>query len=402
MKRFQRRPVDRKGLSEVDHRALKSVAVQFFVNGAVVASYIPRLPEIRDELGVSLASIGLVLAAATGTGVAGSVVQASVISALGTRRAMIVSSSVLIIGLVFVGFAWSVLTLVLALSIVAISDVVTDVAMNMQGSALSARRSVPVVNRLHGLWSVGTVVGGVVASVLSALNVPLMVHLIAAGVVLAIVLVYVGGGLLSTDDGLLSNDVASRTTMGGRSVGRVVVLFVALGAAAIIPEMITSDWAAFRLADDLSASNGVAGIGFVAFTTGMVSGRFGADAVVARLGANRVLRAATALTATGTLIAMTVPVVAVSLVGLLVTGLGVSVMFPQLYDAAVRSSRSKSALGALTAGSRTALLAGPLIVGGLADSGGTSVGIAIAIVTIPAALVVLVLSTRLAAQPATS
>ena len=46
--------------------------------------------------------------------------------------------------------------------------------------------------------------------------------------------------------------------------------------------MVNSDWSAFRLTDDLGTSEGVAGLAFVAFTTGMV-GRFGGDAAVARL-----------------------------------------------------------------------------------------------------------------------
>ena len=145
---------DRRGLSKVEHRALQSVAVQFFVNGAVLASYIPRLPEIRDALDLTLTSIGIILAVATGTGIVGSVVQAPLISRLGTKHAMTISSLVLVFGLAGIGLANGVVFLIIALAVVSISDVVTDVAMNMAGSALSARRSVPVINRLHGLWSV--------------------------------------------------------------------------------------------------------------------------------------------------------------------------------------------------------------------------------------------------------
>ncbi len=384
----------------MEHRALKSVGVQFFVNGAVVASYIPRLPEIRDDLGVSISAIGVILAVATGMGMIGSALQAPVITAVGTRRAMTFASLTLVAGLAFVGVAPNVWTLILALAIVAVSDVITDVAMNMQGSALSAKRTVPVVNRLHGLWSVGTVIGGIIAAISAALSVPLAVHLIAAAAVLGIVLVYVAQGLLHTDENLLGDDVASRSTDGGPAARRVVVTFVLLGGAAIVPEMITSDWAAFRLADDLATSNGTAGLGFVFFTIGMVIGRFSADSVVLRLGASRVLRFATAIAAVGTVIAMLIPVVPVTLAGLVITGLGISVMFPQLYDLAVRSRRSKSALGGLTAGSRASLLMAPLVVGGLAGNGGLQVGVAVAVVTIPASLLVLALSRRVAKEPA--
>lgn len=389
------------GLTEVEHRALKSVFVQFFVNGAVVASYIPRLPEIRDQLDLSLPRIGLILAVTTGIGVLGSVIQAPIISTFGTRRAMTVASLVLVLGLASVGFAVNTTALVIALSVVAISDVVTDVAMNMQGSSLSARRSSPVVNRLHGLWSLGTVVGGVASSLAASAGVSLQTHLIVASVVLAGALAYVAPGLLPTDDGLLGSGSADEGAASpSKSALMVVLLFIALGGAAIVPEMLTSDWAAFRLADDLGAANGTAGLGYVAFTAGMVAGRFCADAIVDQHGPSRVLRIATGLTAVGTALAMITPFISVTLVGLVVTGLGVSVMFPQIYDAAVRSHVSKGALGGLTAGSRGALLLAPIIVGNLADTDALSVGVSVATLTLPAAVLVLVLSREVSKGPA--
>lgn len=378
-------------MTEVEHRALKSVYVQFFVNGAVVASYVPRLPEIRDQLNVTLPGIGLILALTTGVGVIGSLLQAPAISTFGTRRAMTASSLVLVLGLASVGLANTTATFVIALSVVAISDVITDVAMNIQGSSLSARRASPVVNRLHGLWSLGTVVGGVASSVAASAGVSLRAHLVVAALVLAAALVYVAPGLLASDAGLLGSEEQDPTVV-RQPAPMIVALFLALGGAAIMPEMLTSDWAAFRLADDLEAANGTAGLGYVAFTIGMVVGRFQADAFVERHGPNFVLRCATGLTAVGTLVAMTTPFIIVTLIGLSITGLGVSVMFPQIYDAAVRSRVSKGALGGLTAGSRGALLLAPIAVGNLADIEGLSVGVAVMVMTLPATVIVLVLS----------
>jgi len=63
------------------------------------------------------------------------------------------------------------------LAVLAFLDVVIDIAMNMQGSVLSARRATPVMNRLHGMWSVGTVVSGSAAAAMAAQSVPLLWHL---------------------------------------------------------------------------------------------------------------------------------------------------------------------------------------------------------------------------------
>ena len=278
----------------------------------------------------------------------------------------------------------------IVLGLLHIGDVVVDVSMNVQGSLLSARRNTPVMNRLHGMWSLGTVVGAIVASVMAAFNVDLRTHLIGAALVLVAAVAYVAPGLLREDEGILEPATATSSTT--RSV---VVAFIVLGGAAILPEMINSDWAAFRLADDLGASAGLAAVAYVAFTSGMVTGRFLGDTAVARLGSATVLRRATILAAVGTLIATTIPATAAVFVGLFIAGLGVSVMFPQLYDAAAQSSQSTSALGGLTAGTRIMLLVAPLAVGFLADTDALTVGAAIAIVTIPGALLVWLLSARL-------
>ena len=134
----------------------------------------------------------------------------------------------------------------------------------------------------------------------------------------------------------------------------------------------------------------------------MVIGRFAADSIVSRMGSDVVLRVATLLAAVGIVLAMVIPIPTLALVGLNLAGLGVSVMFPQLYDMAVRSGRSNRALAGLTAGSRIALLATPLLVGFLAGSGGFTVGAAVVVTTIPAALVVLSLTQRLQVGTAVS
>lgn len=382
------------GLNATEQRALRAVAVQFWVNGAVVASYIPRLPGIRDELGIDLATIGTVIAVATGAGLLGSIGVGPAIDRYRTKRVLLGGASVLVLALPLVSLVTSAWALLLVLSLIAAADVCTDVAMNIQGSVLSAKRHAPVMNRLHAMWSLGTVVGGVVAAGMAAANVDLRIHLAGASLVLLVTLVYVAPGLLESDERPREHTAAQSSKSPG-SARSVVMTFAALGAAAILPEMINSDWAAFRLTDDLGASEGLAGLGYVSFTTGMVSGRFAGDAAVQRLGAAVALQRATVLATIGILLATLIPSVPLVFIGLFLAGIGVSVMFPQLYDAAARAERPGQALGGLTAGSRIALLIAPLFVGVLADTDVFNVGAAIALSTVPAALLVLVLSSRL-------
>ena len=179
-----------------DQRALVAVAVQFFLNGAVFSSFLPRLPEIRDRVGVSIGGLGAMLSVAGLAGIAGSAVVGPAIRRFGTRRVVVLAGTVLSLSLPLIGFARTIGLLFVGLLLMLSLDVLVDVAMNMQGSWLSARRHTPVMNRLHGLWSVGTVVGGLSASRIADAGISLPAHLLAASAFLLIMLFAVASRLL--------------------------------------------------------------------------------------------------------------------------------------------------------------------------------------------------------------
>ena len=160
-----------------------------------------------------------------------------------------------------------------------------------------------------------------------------------------------------------------------------------------MPEVSSSDWVSFRGTDDLGVGPGLAGLGFVAFTTGMVIGRVGGDSLQARLGRGRLSAVSLVLSTAGIGVMTLIPAFPAVLMGAVIAGLGVSVFFPMLYDDAARAGGGNAgALGAMTAGSRLGFMALPLMVGGIADSSLTGVGGAMAIVSLPALLVILLVN----------
>jgi fucose permease len=377
-------------LNARDRRALQSVATQFFVNGAVVGSILPRLPEIRDAIGADVGTLGLVLTLSSLGGLLGSAVCSPIIERFGTKAAMVGGGSALITTLFIIGAATSPLMLWIGLAAMLLFDVIADVAMNMQASAISARRPIPVMNRLHGLWSLGTVLGGILASVLAASGLELQIHLAAVAVVLLATMAFVAPGLLPTEE--VRPEPASTEGAQKSTAGLVVlVTFAVLGAMAMVMEQIAGDWSALRLRDDLSQAPGSAALGFVAYTIGMTTGRFSGDAVLGRIGEHRLIRVGASVNAAGLAIAFLIDVVPVTLGGLVIAGLGNSVLFPMLYDQAAKApGKAGAGLGAMVAGSRIGALVAPVAVGAMAATDALSVGDAVAIVTIPGAAVILV------------
>ena len=377
-----------------DRRALWAVATQFFVNGAVFASFMPRLPEIRDQIGITVDRVGLLMSLAGLTGLLGSVAVGPAISRFGTRLVMTGTAAVIALTLPLVGFARSQYTLAVALAIILGLDVLVDVAMNMQGSWLSARRHTPVMSRLHGLWSLGTVIGGLASARIAAAGVPLTTHLPAATAVLLAAVFLVSRWALRTDEAPVEEpSVPSTGRRGGR--GWVLGLFVLAGMSALAVEATSIDWAAFRFADDLGAAPGRAALAYVAVTGGMTVGRFSGDWAIDRLGVDGLGRLSALLTGAGLASATLMDVEWIALIGFFTAGMGIAVMLPTIYDrAAKHPGRPGVGLGALTAGLRIATIIFPAAVGWLASTS-LSVGAAMALVTIPAVVAFAVITRAL-------
>lgn len=87
-----------------------------------------------------------------------------VITRWGSRRVMLVASTVVSVSPAVIGLATSPVMLAAGLVGMLGFDVLVDAAVNMQRSWLSRRRRSPVMNRLHGLWRLGTLIGGLASS----------------------------------------------------------------------------------------------------------------------------------------------------------------------------------------------------------------------------------------------
>jgi MFS family permease len=163
------------------------------------------------------------------------------------------------------------------------------------------------------------------------------------------------------------------TSTGARTSRRrrwspVVAMMAASAFAAALLEVTPNDWAAVLMRDVFHAGR-ASGFGSVAVAGAMLVGRLGGDHVMDRVGAARLLAGALVLVAAGAAITVAAPATAVALAGLAMWGLGLSVVFPQLYAAAARlpGTSAGAGLGSMLLGQRLGGLVTAVAVGGLAE-----------------------------------
>lgn len=284
--------------------------------------------------------------------------------------------------------------LVAAIVAMMITNALVDVAIAMQSATFSSRRHYPAMSRLSGLYSLGTVGGGVVATAIVAAGFDVSVHLFLLAVALAVALVFVSPGLLPADERPSKRDADTPST----SRTWVVVAVLGLASALAVPlDIVPGEWATFRVTDDIGGAQAQAALAFVAFTVGMTGGRLAGDRATARLGATRLLRGAVVVSTAGLVLAASVPGAVIVAAGFLLAGLGISVVSPLLTEAAARTPGP--AFTAMFVGNRLAGLLTPLAMGALAGTPLLSVGEAMILLVVPSGALLLLLGAAAVRRP---
>jgi MFS family permease len=367
-----------------DRRTFASLGLQSVVNAFVYSTYVARLPDIRDEAGLSIAAMGVVMTVGNLSGLLAMLPSAAMIRRWGSKRVMVVSSVAYVLTLPVLGSSTSPALLVAAVVAMMVTNALVDVALAQQSAAFSSRRHHPAMSRLSGLYSLGTVGGGLVASVIVAAGFDVSVHLVLLAVVLALALVFVSPGLLPRDE----RPQVRQAPIASRRRPWVVLAVLGVASALAVPlDVVPGEWATFRVTDDLGGTGSQAALAFVAFTIGMTGGRLAGDRATARLGPERLLRGAVVVSAAGLVLGASVPSVLAATIGFFFAGLGISVVSPLLTEAAGRAPGP--ALTAMFVGNRLAGLLTPLAMGALA--GGLSVGEAMVVLVVPNAVLLLLL-----------
>jgi predicted MFS family arabinose efflux permease len=365
-----------------------AIGAMFFVNGASAASWFPRLPEIRDRLGVSEAGLGLTLVGIGLGGLLASIFSGAFVDRFGSRRMCVTTSVMLSALLPLVALAGRPLVLFPVLILIGAFDGLTDVAMNSQAVELQRRVARSIITRFHAVWSAGAVTGGILASRAAGAGISIQVQLLVTGATLAMVTI-VASGFLLPDRRRPPASATDPSATHPPPPRRIIVVLFLVGAAIALTELPPNDWSALLLADRFDLSTGRAGLGFVATASGMLVGRIVGDLVTDRMGLDRTRRCGAALAAFGVLLAATLPSPWAAGAGLFVAGLGLSSLFPLVFRAASDLTHgSHSGMASFSAGARLGFLVASPLMGIIA--GASSVALAMVLVAGVAGLAVAV------------
>ena len=379
-------------------RARTAVALAFAMNGLCFASWLSRAPAARDTLSLSSAQLGLLLLCLSGGACLALPTSGPAVHRMGAGRVVLLGSVVVGVGLL--GLSLGLVTAMVwpaaaGLVLTGVGMGVWDVAMNVEGAEVERCRGRSLMPRLHAAFSLGTVTGGGAGAGCAALGVPLAVQVTVAALLTPLTMGFAVRSFLPAAD--READRLGKPS-GGLRVWREprTLLIGLLTLSFAFTEGTANDWLAVALVDGHRASEVVGALGFGAFVTAMTVGRLTGGSMLERFGRVAVLRITAGLAVGGLLLVTLASSVAWVLVGAVLWGLGASLGFPVGMSAAADDpGRAAVRVSVVSSIAYTAFLAGPPLIGLLAEHN----GILRALFVVFGALVVAALITPAARPP---
>jgi fucose permease len=365
-------------------RAAWGVRMQFFVSGALFATWGVHVPSVKQHFGLSEGALAMALMAAGVSALVALAVAARLIGRHGPRAVTLASGLLyaLTIALVLSVDGYGVLLALMFLFGVCASWF--DVAINAEASELERRSGRSLMSGFHGMFSLGGMAGAALGAALLRGGVTPLQHLVAAAAGCG-VLVVLGCTVMLRE--VAPGDSGAITLP--RGVFKWLGLLAALG---LLAEGAMYDWSVLYLQQDVRADAATAALGYASFSAAMAAARFGGDAVRARVAPVRLLQVSGVLAAIGMAVALLVQQPTVALVGFALVGLGLANVVPVLFSAAARVPGVSPAHGiaAVSSLGYLGMMAGPPVIGALAQARSLTLGLSVVVLS----AVVLALAAR--------
>lgn len=346
----------------------------FGVNGFLFASWMARIPDVKQTLDLSPGRLSLILLGASVGALIGLPIAGRIAHRLGSAAAVRAGLAVVVPGLVIAAVAAqlraSLWVVAAGLVLVGLGNGIWDVSQNLQGTVIEQSLGRSIMPWFHAAYSGGTVLGALIGALIVHLRVPMLWHLgvvVVLGAILAIwgTSQFLGGGVSEEAD----TPRETRPAPASRSAwveGRTLLIGVMVLAAAFT-EGTANDWMAVAFVDGHHHSNAVGVLALAVFLVFMTAGRILGTGLLDRFGRVTVLRVLFGAALIGcVLVVFGGPWF--SFLGTAVWGLGASLGFPVGISAAADDpTRAPARLSVVTTIGYTAFLAGPPLLGLLGD-----------------------------------
>jgi MFS family permease len=371
-------------------RARVSVFGYFGLCGLLVGVWAAGLPALDERLDLGAARLGTALLFISFGALISMPVAGRLCDRWSSRRVCLVAGPANALALLAPALAPSYGLLIVAALAFGLALGVLEIAMNVHAVEVERRYPRPIMSAFHGVWSLGGAAGGVLTAAGLRAGADAQALVVVAALLGVALNVPPARWLLAGASPAAKSEPAGASPR--RSVRRpLVVLLGTVAFAGAVSEGAAMDWAVVHARDVLHATPAIAPLAFTTFSVAMTTVRLAGDGLRGRLGAIRIIRFAGLVAAGGYALVLIAPVseparMALAMAGWALVGVGLATIVPVVLSAVGATEHAAGrALSTVTMFGYAGLLAGPPVIGHLAEA--TSLPLALGV---PAALTVYV------------
>lgn len=359
-----------------------AVSTSFFVSGAVLASWVPHIPEMQRALGLSPGMLGLVLLAPALGAVLAMLISGGLCARWGHAKVNRVATLVYCAAVPLTVLAPHPFLLGCVLVVMGLNNGSLGVAMNAEAIEVERAYGRGINSSFHALYGLGLLVGASIGGLFVGAHWSPIVHLVSAGLLLGTLGTAASFRYL-TDAPPVANE---RVPLFVRPTRFLLLLGIGAFCCSLI-EGAMADWAAIYMRDILGSPAGVAALGFTAYSLNMTASRFLGDGMNRILGKRGLIQVGGFLGVVGMALVIVVRHPLAAVAGFALVGLGMANVIPNFFSESSRepsmpASRSISAVSSL---GYAGILTGPPVIGAVAQF--TSLPVAMGVVALCCALV---------------
>jgi MFS family permease len=351
-------------------RARLAVTITFIVNGFVVGMFVARIPDFKRILEVSNGTLGTSLLFVS-IGVFLALKPAGKYSAkFGSQPVIFYATLALSLACILVGLLLSLQWLWFSLFLFGFSLATQDVSMNAHAVVVEQKAGRRLMSVFHGMFSVGTLAGGILGGLLSQWQVTPLEQAFAVAL-LIIVLAFTFKPLF------LPANIDQHDFSNGPRAKHPFIFWILgfFGLFAAISEGAAGDWGGVLARDAFSATPFVSTLPYIVFCSAMIIGRFSGDYLAHRFGASIVIASGGIISGTGLTVGLIVGGIPAIMVSWFLLGIGLSVVIPLMFSAAGSLATKKyagviapsEAVAKVSGVSYFGFVIGPPLIGFIAD-----------------------------------
>jgi predicted MFS family arabinose efflux permease len=249
-----------------------ALVAAFFIQGFLAITYLPRIPEIIEQIDVSFATWGLIIGLAGLGSLIPLLITNRLVGRFGTRPIVRISSLMIVATTASLGFAtngWMYFAFHAAMMF---SMSFFNIAVNAQSVMLQKKVKKVILGKFHAAWSIGAGISAAVSGILASFM-SLQLHLVLVGL-LAIVAfeVSIRSMLKPSEDGHHEERQAAERVPFFKSPNQLWLLAFGFFAG-VFPELVMMDWSAVFAKQVMLLNPTLGAIPFTAFTVAMIAGR---------------------------------------------------------------------------------------------------------------------------------